>query len=135
LSKSEKFIYLFFVLAFLAAIFLLLFVVFSWDVTIFHVTEVESEIVNGILTASSIIFGFQSAFFKVPRKGKVRIFWISVFIGEALVIGSVGYNYVNSVMSLGYLTTNTLLSAFFSLALNLFNTVLLAFVDFLVFSE
>lgn len=135
MPKSENFIYLFFILAFLVALFLLFFVVFLWQTTIVHGAEVESEIVNGILTASSIIFGFQPAFFKVPKRGKVRIFWISVFLGEALVIGSVGYNYVNSVMSLGYLTTNTLLSAFFSLALNLFYTVVLAFVDFFVFSE
>jgi hypothetical protein len=129
-------ILLFFCFAFFSVLFLVASGIF-WlsGETPFDSTKVDSEIVNGILTASSIIFGFQFAFFRVPRNKKARIAWAGIFLGEALNIGFVGYNYLQTTMSYGYLSTYTLVLAFLSLAVNLLLTVVLAFLDWIISSE
>lgn len=112
--------------------FLLLQGIFWWNKASFQTTQVDSEIVNGILTAASIIFGFQFAFFKVPAIKKARSIWVFVYIFEAFNIGLVGFRYVDDTMVLGYLSVYALLSAYLVLVVTLLFTVVLSFLDFLL---
>jgi len=129
--KSEISAYIVFIL------FIMLTVVLAFSPTILGIDvaflekEVESEIVNGIITASSIIFGFQFVSFRVPRKGKERLFYSFVFLYEALLIGFVGFSYLQNVAINGYLTGGTLILAFTSLITVLLWVILFSFLDFI----
>ena len=92
------------------------------------VTKADPEVVNGILTVSGIVFGFQFAFFKTPKE-KTRILWVVILICEVFSIAWVGFRYVSDTMSYAFLTTNTLLSTYLAFALILFFTIILAILD------
>jgi len=130
LEKIEKFIVGFGILAFFVAIFFLVPALLWWNATISTVTKADPEIVNGILTVSSLIFAFQFAFFRY--KGKVRMGWVGILITQLLLIAGVGFKYVSDTISYGYLTTNTLLSAYLTFAYILLMTMVLALIDLLV---
>ena len=116
-----------------AACYLLASLPIWWNIPILVAIEVDAEIVNGILTVSGIIFGFEFAFFKAPNK-IARILWLFSLISQMFLIGWVGFKYLSDTMSYGYLTTNTLLSAYLSFSFVLFFTIVLGLFEW-VFSS
>jgi len=123
-TQKFEFVIIFSALIIAAA---LLFLYSYWGLTT-TVTEIDSEVINGILTVSGIIFGFQFAFFKAP-KGKTRIVWIALLLIEVIALGLVGAKYVNDALY-GSLTTNTLLTVFLGFVFILFSTVMFAAFDY-----
>lgn len=94
--------------------------------------KVESEIVNGLITVSGLIFAFQPTFFRHPKEGILRLVYLAIFLVEGLLLGLTGYNYVVSTLDLGYLTTSTLLFASGSLFLNISMTAFFVLADLMI---
>jgi hypothetical protein len=97
--------------------------------------KVESEIVNGLVTVSGLIFAFQPTFFKAPKVGTLRLMFTAIFLVEDLLLGITGYSYVTSTLNLGYLSTFTLLCASSSLFLNVSMTAFFVLSDLVVQSQ
>jgi len=130
--EIEKVIAGFFILSWVgAALFLFVPLLLWWEATTFSITKIDPEVVNGILTVSGIVFGFQFAFFKAP-KGKVRVLWVIGLVSQVFSLAFVGLRYVSDTMSYGYLTTNTLLLANFDFALILLFTTVFASLDWML---
>jgi hypothetical protein len=127
LRKSETFIGGFFIAAFIFTI-SLFFVYSYWKGTTVS-TEVDSETINGILTVSGIIFGFQFAFFKTPKE-KGRIIWIILFLCEVVFLAIAATVYVHATIY-GIITTDTLLFVFLSFLFILASTVFIAMIDWM----
>jgi len=115
------------------AIAVMLFFLHLWWSLSTPVKEVDSEVVNGILTVSGIIFGFQFAVFR-PTKWIDRIAMIGILLLEVTALGVVGTVYVKDVLY-GAITTNTLLAVFLAFAYVLLSTVMFAVLDFFFFSK
>ncbi len=98
-------------------------------------TEADPEVVNGILTVAGIIFGFQFAFFKAPTASKLRAIWVFALVYQVFAIAWVAFNYVNDTMEHGFLTTDTLKTAYFVFATIVLATVLNSMVDWLLTPE
>jgi len=111
----------------------ILFSVFAGKIS--HEAKVETEIINGLVTVSGLIFAFQPMFFIVPKAGKVRVMFMAIFFLEGLLLGFTGYNYVTSTLDLGYLSTITLLCASGSLFINVSMTLFFVFADLLFQSQ
>lgn len=97
--------------------------------------KVESEIVNGLVTVSGVIFAFQPTFFRRPKEGILRLAYLAIFLVEAVLLGLTGYNYVVSTLDLGYLTISTLLFAAGSLFLNVSMTAFFVLADLAIQSQ
>jgi len=93
---------------------------------------VESEIVNGLVTVSGLIFAFQPTFFRKPRNTILRMMFMAIFLVESLLLGITGYSYVTDTLTLGNLSVFTLLTAFSSLILNISMTAFFVLVDLVV---
>ena len=126
------------VLTFVLAIFSFVPVVIIYLVfggTISHEAKIESEIINGLVTVSGLIFAFQPTFFRAPKASTLRLMFTAIFLVEGLLLGITGYNYVTSTLNLGYLSTYTLLCASNSLMLNISMTTFFVLADLVVQSQ
>ena len=94
--------------------------------------KVESEIVNGLVTVSGLIFAFQPTFFRKPKNTLLRLMFTAIFLVESLLLGITGYSYVTDTLAMGNLSVFTLLSAFSSLILNISMTAFFVLVDLVV---
>ena len=94
--------------------------------------RVESEIVNGLVTVSGLIFAFQPTFFKKPKNSLLRLMFMAIFLVESLLLGITGYSYVTDTLKMGNLSVFTLLTAFSSLILNISMTVFFVLADLVV---
>lgn len=97
--------------------------------------KVDSEIVNGLVTVSGLIFAFQPTYFKIPRKGRLRLHSTAIFSVEGLLLGITGYSYVSSTLDLGFLSRYTLFIASGSLVYNIFMTIFFMLADLVYHSE
>jgi len=125
MHQAEKIVagVLFFVLV--SIMLLLIFPLVQWYLPPLAHQEVDSEIVNGILTASSIIFGLQFAFFKPPNR-ILRLFWVLGIAFEVMMISFSGYYYMVDTMSYGFLTTRSLMSVYLTFGMILAYTMIFA---------
>ena len=82
------------------------------------ITEVDPEIINGLLTVSGVIFAFQATYFRKPKKLIRQFLFTAIFVVEILLFGLSGYNYVTDISSFGHPSTLTLFIAFGSLIYN-----------------
>jgi hypothetical protein len=131
LDDIDKLIVGFFMFGLAVATILLLAPLLLWGNTAFNVAKVDSETVNGILTVSGIVFGFQFAFFKAP-KGKARALWVFGLISQVILLAFTSSRYVADTISYGYLTTNTLLVTNFNFAFILLFTIIFAILDWVI---
>jgi hypothetical protein len=96
--------------------------------------KVESDIVNGIVTVSGLIFAFQPSFFRKPKDTVLRLMFTAIFLVESLLLGITAYSYVVDTLSIGSLSEYTLLMAVGSLILNISMMVFFVIVDLAVHS-
>jgi len=82
---------------------------------------VNPTIINGILTASAIIFGFSTFRFKL-RKPLHMILYLN-FMAQAFFLAAVGLVYFLDFLKYGHTTVMTMLFAEISLLINLFSSV------------
>jgi sterol desaturase/sphingolipid hydroxylase (fatty acid hydroxylase superfamily) len=97
--------------------------------------KVESDIVNGIVTVSGLIFAFQPSFFRKPKDTALRLMFTAIFLVESLLLGLTAYSYVVDALSIGGLSEYTLLIALGSLILNISMIVFFVIVDLAVHSH
>lgn len=83
------------------------------------ISEVDAEVINGLLTVSGLIFAFQAAYFKKPRKPLHQMLFTAIFVVEIIVFGFSGYSYVMDISNFGNPSTFTLFVAFSSLTYNI----------------
>jgi hypothetical protein len=98
-------------------------------------TKVESEIVNGLVTVSSLIFAFQPTFFKTSKRGTLRLAFTAIFLVEGILLTLTGYSYVINTLNQGYLSISTLFIASGSLFFNASMTVFFVLADLAVQSS
>jgi membrane-associated HD superfamily phosphohydrolase len=86
--------------------------------------RVEATTVNGIITVSSIIFGFST--FQVRERREIRrVIFLLIFSLQVIVLSVVGFSYYASNIVLGYATVLTMTLATTSLYVNLFSSLLI----------
>ena len=109
---------------------------FIFPKAVFSEAKVETEIINGLVTVSGLIFVFQPTFFKATRtrSPKLRLMVMAIFLVEVALFVITGYSYVSNTLSQGYLSTSTLFTAVGSLFFNASMTVFFVLADLAVMS-
>lgn len=113
--------------------FVIMWSIFSSDVSMEK--EVNSEIVNGIITVSGLIFAFQPAIFRVKKKGFYRPLFLAIFSVEGILLGLIGYNFIMNALNLGYLSGYTLFLASGSLFFNISMSAYFVLTDLVIQTE
>lgn len=98
------------------------------------ITEVDAEVINGLLTISGLIFAFQAAYFRKPKKPLHQFLFTAIFVVEIILFGLGGYSYVMDISNFGHPSTLTLFVAFSSLTYNISITGFFVLFDLYVLS-
>jgi len=119
MEKTEKIILLG-IVPYLVAVILTLLVLLYFRVPLSQKTD--SEAVNGILTASAVIFAFST--FRLKKIGKL-LEWVLFFnfLGQMFVLAVVGLVYFTQFLQYGYTTIEVMAWAEMSLMINLFGSI------------
>jgi hypothetical protein len=97
-------------------------IVLTFSGLISKISEVNAEVINGLLTVSGVIFAFQATYFRKPRKQLHQILFTAIFVVEITLLGLSGFAYVKDISDFGYPSTYTLFVAFSSMIYNILIT-------------